>query len=268
MELSAITVYPVKSCAGIDLDRVSLDRFGPSGDRRWLVVDGRGRFVSQRDQARMALIRVEPLPGGIRLVLGESSVQVAVPAADARELRVTVWDSSVTARLADDSAGEWLSRQLGLPCRLVYMPDTSRRLVDGLYAQAGETVSFADGFPVLLISRASLDDLNGRLDRPVPMNRFRPNLVVSGCAPFAEDSWRRIRIGDVEFDVARPCSRCVVPSIDQATAERDPQINRVLAGYRRVNGQVMFGQNLLYQRPGVLAVGDAVEVLAHKPGGS
>jgi uncharacterized protein YcbX len=150
---------------------------------------------------------------------------------------------------------------LGLPCRLVYMPDSCQRLVDGHFARDGETVSFADGFPLLLISQASLDDLNRKLDNPVPMNRFRPNLVVNGCDPFAEDGWRRIRIGDVEFDVAKPCSRCVIPSIDQATAQRDGQINRVLAGFRRFNGQVLFGQNLLYQRAGTLTLGDSVEVL-------
>lgn len=262
MQLSGITIYPVKSCAGIDLDQVSLDRFGPSGDRRWLVVDESGRFISQREQARMALVKVERLREGIRMALGDTSTEVAVPADNAREMRVTVWRDCVRALLTDDSAAQWLSTQLGLPCRLVYMPDSCQRLVDGLYAREGETVSFADGFPLLLISQSSLDDLNSRLDKPVPMNRFRPNLVVSGCAPFAEDGWRRIRIGGVEFEVAKPCSRCVIPSIDQATAERDGQINRVLASYRRVNGQVMFGQNLLYQGAGRLAVGDAVSVLA------
>ena len=141
------------------------------------------------------------------------------------------------------------------------MPDTCNRLVDGLYARDGETVSFADGFPLLLISQASLDDLNSRLDKPVPMNRFRPNLVVNRCDRFAEDGWRRILIGDVEFDVAKPCSRCVIPCIDQATAQRDAQINRVLASFRRFNGQVMFGQNLLYRHAGTLTLGDPVEVL-------
>lgn len=261
MQLSSITIYPVKSCAGINLDCVTLDRFGPVGDRRWLVVDERGRFLSQRDQAQLALVRVEQVQGGIRLSLGDSFIQTAIPGTAAPEVRVSVWEDSVRALLADSSAGEWLSVQLGRPCRLVYMPDTCQRRVDGLYARDGETVSFADGFPLLLISQASLEDLNRRLDKPVPMNRFRPNLVVSGCAPFAEDSWRRIRIGDVEFDVAKSCARCVIPSIDQATARRDGQINRVLAGFRRVNGQVMFGQNLLYQRAGTLSLGDSVEVL-------
>jgi uncharacterized protein YcbX len=261
MQLSGITIYPVKSCAGIDLDCVTLDRFGPIGDRRWLLVDERGRFLSQRDQPRMALVRVEQVQGGIRLSLGDNSIQAAIPGTDASEVRVSVWGDSMFALLADSGAGEWLSAELGRPCRLVYMPDTCRRLVDGLYAREGETVSFADGFPLLLISQASLDDLNSRLDSPVPMNRFRPNLVVSGCDSFAEDGWRRIGIGDVEFDVAKPCSRCVIPSIDQATAQRDEQINRVLASYRRFNGQVMFGQNLLYQRAGKLSVGDPVQLL-------
>lgn len=261
MQLSGITIYPVKSCAGLQLDTVVLDRFGPAGDRRWLVVDHSGRFLSQREQARMALIEVLPLDGGVALQLGGSRLQVAVPSVDAGEMRVRIWEDSVRARLADPAAGEWLSQQLGRPCRLVYMPDDCRRLVDGLYAREGETVSFADGFPLLLVSQASLDDLNGRLDRPVPMNRFRPNLVVQGCTPHAEDGWRRIRIGAVELEVAKPCARCAMPSIDQATGERDPQINRVLASYRRVNGQVLFGQNLLYRQGGQLALGDPVVVL-------
>ena len=174
MQLSGITIYPVKSCAGIKLDCVTLDRFGPVGDRRWLVVDDCGRFMSQRDQAHMALIRVEQLQGGIRLRLGDSSIDSAIPGTDAPELRVSIWEDSVRALLADSGAGEWLSARLGRPCRLVYMPETCQRLVDGLYARDGETVSFADGFPLLLISQASLDDLNSRLENPVPMNHFRP----------------------------------------------------------------------------------------------
>jgi len=123
-------------------------------------------------------------------------------------------------------------------------------------------VSFADGFPLLLISQASLDDLNARLSSPVPMNRFRPNLVVSGCEAFAEDSWRRIRVGEIEFDVAKPCSRCVMPSIDQASGRKDSEILRVLAGYRRgEDRQTYFGQNLLYRGSGEIALGAIVEVL-------
>ncbi len=260
MQLSGISIYPVKSCAGLDLPQVSLDRFGPEGDRRWLVTDPRGRFISQRECAEMALISALPVPAGLQLG-GSDGVEVPVPADGARERWVQVWEDRLMARDAGDGAAAWLSQRLGRDCRLFYMPDSARRRVDGLYAREGETVSFADGFPLLLISEASLEDLNGRLPQPVPMNRFRPNLVVSGAEPFAEDGWRRIRIGAVELQVAKPCSRCVIPSIDQATAQRDGSINRVLASYRRQQGQVYFGQNLLYRETGTLQLGDEVQVL-------
>lgn len=261
MELVGLTVYPVKSCRGIPLREVMLDRFGPAGDRRWMVVDAAGRFVSQRESRALALVQVEIQPGGLRLVDPDGALEVAAPGEAATERRVRVWEDHLFALDAGDAAADWMARRTGRPCRLVYMPETSRRLVDGIYARKGETVSFADGFPLLLISTASLEDLNGRLEQPVPMDRFRPNLVVDGCEPFAEDGWKRIRIGEVELIVAKPCSRCVVPSIDQATGERDPLVNRVLASYRRHQGQVYFGQNLLYQSFGTLRLGDPVEVL-------
>lgn len=262
MELTGIFIYPVKSCAGISVSATDIDRFGPRGDRRWMVVNERGRFLSQRELSRMALLRVTPRPEGLELVQGESAIAVPVPAADSPRREVRVWDDRVAAQDAGDEAAAWLSGYLGSNCRLVYMPEDTLRRVDGAYACEGETVSFADGFPLLLISQASLDELNRRLPAPVPMNRFRPNLVVSGCGPFDEDGWRRIRIGEMAFDVAKACSRCVIPSIVQESGERDPDINRALAAFRRVDGQILFGQNLLYQQTGSLRVGDSVEVLA------
>ena len=261
MELSGIYIYPVKSLAGCEADSVEIDRFGPAGDRRWLVTNPSGRFLTQREHASMALIKAESNADSLTLRAGDDSVTVPVPGEGSRERLVQVWEDHARARDAGDAAAEWLSQHINQTCRLFYMPDDSVRLVDGLYAGNGETVSFADGFPILLISQASLDDLNDRLPAPVPMNRFRPNLVVSGCDPFAEDDWKRIRIGDMEFTVAKPCSRCVMPSIVQETAERDPHINRALAGYRRFEGKIYFGQNLLYQETGRLRSGDAVEVL-------
>jgi MOSC domain-containing protein len=262
MQLSSITIYPVKSCAGVSLETVELDRFGPAGDRRWLVVDPAGRFLSQRELPAMALIHVEVLAGGIRLRCHGDHVDVRVPEPDRPVLSVRVWEDTVAVQNAGEDAARWLSQHLGVECALVYMPDSTHRRVDGAYAQDGETVGFADGFPLLLLSQASLDDLNSRLDTPVPMNRFRPNLVVTGCEPFAEDSWKCIRIGGIDFRVAKPCSRCVIPSIDQQTGQRDKQINRVLASYRRILGEVRFGQNLLYPSLGTVNVGDPVEVVA------
>jgi uncharacterized protein YcbX len=262
IEVSGLTIYPVKSCAGIDGRSMRLDRFGLVGDRRWLLVDENNRFMSQRELSSMALIGAAVDDDGLRLDFQQQSLRVAQPSADARLRQVTVWSDTLRALDAGEEAADWLSEKLGQPCRLVYMGDDCQRYVDGVYAREGETVSFADGFPLLLISQASLDDLNARLSSPVPMNRFRPNLVVSGCEAFAEDSWRRIRVGEIEFDVAKPCSRCVMPSIDQASGRKDSEILRVLAGYRRgEDRQTYFGQNLLYRGSGEIALGAIVEVL-------
>ena len=261
MILSGISIYPVKSLAGVELSTVTIDGFGPAGDRRWLVTNAAGRFLTQREHPGMALLKALPQQDALTLQAGQDAITVPVPGVKARERLVQVWDDHVRARDAGDDTADWLSERLGQPCRLFYMPDDAVRLVDGLYAQGGESVSFADGFPILLISQASLDDLNTRLPSPVPMNRFRPNLVVDGCEAFAEDEWKLIRVGDMAFKVAKPCSRCVMPSIVQETAERDPHINRALAAYRRVDGNIFFGQNLLYEQCGELNVGDAIEVL-------
>ncbi len=260
--VSELWIYPVKSCAGHQVEAVTLDRFGPAGDRRWMVIDADGNFLTQREHPRMALVQVEMLDrGGLRLATAGSSCEVALPPPGTAARNVQVWSDQVTAVDAGDAPAAWLSQNLGTACRLVYMPNDSSRPVDPEIARDGQTVSFADAFPLLLISQASLDDLNSRLPQPVPMNRFRPNLVVSGCEPFAEDGWRRIRVGSVEFDVVKPCQRCSIPSIDQATAERDGSINRVLASYRRFDRKILFGQNLLYSGEGRIAVEDPVTVL-------
>lgn len=240
---------------------VELDRFGPVGDRRWMLVDPAGRFVSQREEARMARLDALLVDGGINLGFAGTQLQAETPQSG-NTLPVQIWGDTVTARDAGDEAAAWLSEHFQRPLRLVHMPEDSHRAVDPDYARHGETVSFADGFPLLLLSESSLDELNPRLSVPVTLDRFRPNLVVSGCPPHAEDGWRRIRIGDVEFSVAKPCARCAVPSLDQMTGEKHPDILRALAGYRRrEDRQVYFGQNLLYSQPGTLRVGDAVEVL-------
>lgn len=261
MTLSEINIYPVKSCGGISLNTVQLDCFGPAGDRRWMLVDETGMAITQRGQSRLALIQTKLSPGGLSLSLGEHTLDVATPDTAADKVTVQVWADKVQAVDAGAEVAAWLSARLDMDCRLAYMHEGSARAVDSNYANAGETVGFADAFPLLLISQASLDDLNKRLEAPVPMNRFRPNLVVTGCEPFAEDSWKRIRIGEVEFEVAKPCGRCVMPSIDQVTGEKDKNINRVLASFRRRDGMIYFGQNLLYRGAGILHLSQAVEVL-------
>jgi hypothetical protein len=165
------------------------------------------------------------------------------------------------ARDAGDEAAEWLGRFLGTSCRLVCLPDDRVRAVDPEFARPGDQVGFADGFPFLVIARASLDDLNARLPEPLSMVRFRPNLVIGGATPYAEDGWRRIRVGALELRLVKPCSRCTVPTVDPATGERGPEPLRTLTGYRRRGNKVYFGQNAVHDGIGELAVGDPVEVL-------
>ncbi len=262
IRLSGLYRFPVKSLAGHALARADVDGFGLQGDRRWMLVDREGRFLTQRELPRMALIVPRPEPGGLVLQAPElPDLALRQPPREAERIRVKVWSDVCEAQLSEPSAQAWLSDFLGLPCRLVYMPDEVVRGVDPRYAQSQDRAAFSDGFPLLLISQASLDDLNGRLDEPLPMLRFRPNLVVEGCGPYAEDGWRRIRIGDLTLRVVKPCSRCKITTVDPYTAETGSEPLKTLAGYRREGNQVFFGQNLLHDGPGELALGMPVEVL-------
>ncbi|HEY8468551.1 MAG TPA: MOSC N-terminal beta barrel domain-containing protein [Longimicrobiales bacterium] len=263
--LAAIYVYPVKSAAGIALDAAELDAFGLRHDRRWLVVDPAGRFMTQRRHPRLALIR--SALGADTLTLDAPGMPTLAlplePPAAATE-RVRIWSDDVDARSAGDDAARWVSAFLGTPCRLVYMPDSTVREVSLRYGKPGDRVAFQDAYPLLLLSEQSLAVLNARLAEPLPVNRFRPNLVIRGAAEaHAEDAWRRIRVGAVELDVVKPCARCAITTVDQATGRRDgKEPLRTLATYRRgPNGGVLFGMNAIHRARGTLRVGDAVEVL-------
>jgi len=190
-------------------------------------------------------------------------LQVALPDAAAPLREVSVWRDSLQVPDAGDAAAAWLSRVLGRDCRLVYMPPGHARQVDRQYAEVGERVAFADGFPLLLIGQASLDDLSARVGRALEMLRFRPNLVVAGGTPYAEDGWRRIRIGELEFRVVKGCSRCIMTTLDPHTGERsaDREPLSTLKRYRERDGEVYFGQNLIACGSGQLALDMPVEVL-------
>jgi len=260
--LSGLTVYPVKSARGIALETAVVGARGVEGDRRWMVVDGARTFVSQRTHPRLALVSVAA--EGERLVLtapGASPLAVVPPPAAVAAVPVRVWDDTCDAQPAGPDAARWLSGLLGLACELVFLPDGSHRPVAPRAGAPAAEVAFADAYPFLLISEASLEDLNRRLARPVPMDRFRPNLVVQGCRPYAEDGWRTIRIGSMVFHLVKPCSRCVVTTVDQATGERGREPLATLATYRESGGKVTFGQNLVHRGPGTLRLGDEVAVL-------
>ena len=260
--LSSIHVYPIKGCRGLAPAEWDVDELGLRHDRRWMIVSLTGEFVTQREEPRLALIRpalerdtlVLRAPGMPDLALP------LVPAARDR-VKVEVWDDVTEGVPLGPEAAHWLGRFLGALVRLVWMPDDVVRPTDPTYAE-GYRVSFADGFGFLLISEASLDDLNRRLATPLPMNRFRPNLVVRGTEPFAEDGWRTLRVGDLELDVVKACDRCLVTTTDQETGERGKEPLRTLATFRQQDGKVLFGQNLVHRGTGRLAAGMGVEVVA------
>ena len=267
LHLSGLYRYPLKSGLGEALEQGCLDGLGLAGDRRWMVVDSAtGRFLTQRLLPQMTQLLAR-WQGSERLLLaapGMPELQVALPG-EAAELRgVTIWRDSLRVPDAGEAAAAWLSRFLGRACRLVQVPQARARQVDTAYAEVGERVAFADGFPLLLIGQASLDDLAQRVGRPLEMQRFRPNLVVEGAAPYAEDDWQRIRIGEVELRVVKGCSRCIMTTLDPRTgvrsADREPLAT--LQGYRQRDGEVYFGQNLIACGQGELTLGMAVEVLA------
>jgi uncharacterized protein YcbX len=206
-----------------------------------------------------------PHAAGLRISAPEmSELEVPLPPADAPRLDVTVWKDRCSAARAGPEADRWFSRLLGEPVALVHVDARMERPVDPTYAAPEDRVGFADAFPLLLLSRASVEALNGRLARPVTVEHFRPNLVVEGCEPFAEDSWRRLRVGGVELEVVKPCARCVFTTVDPRTGVKaaDGEPLRTLSTFRRQGGKVLFGQNVVVRRPGTIQVGDAVEVLA------
>jgi uncharacterized protein YcbX len=262
MILTELWRFPVKSMRGGRARQLAVDARGLHLDRHWMLVDHQGRFLTQRQLPHMALLNTR-LDGEHLSLWADGGEPLTVACAeDGPLLDVRVWRDDCRARGVDPLVDAWLSDFLQTDCRLVYLPQEQERTVDPDYARAGEQVGFADGFPFLLISQASLDDLNARLDEPVPMQRFRPNLVVDGCEPYAEDAWKRLRIGGMVFRVVKPCSRCIIPTIDPATAQRAAEPLRTLGAYRRRDNQVWFGQNLLHEGAGLLEEGMPVEVMA------
>lgn len=257
LRLSQLTIYPIKSARGISLDQWEVDDFGLRLDRRWMVVDQRGEFISQRSEPRMALVVPSIVDGRLKVEApGMPPLELKPNPPATVRAEVTVWEGHCQATWLGEGPAGWFSRYLDSPVSLVYMDEETVRPANPLYAPEDTRVSFTDGYPFLLISEASLVDLNRRLDLPLPMNRFRPNLVVSGGEPYQEDHWREIQIGEIPMQVVKPCARCVITTTDQATGERAKEPLRTLATYRKVNGGVMFGQNVVHRGRGRLQVGD------------
>jgi uncharacterized protein len=270
VRLASIHIYPLKAARSIDLRESLVEPWGLAGDRRWLLVDKAGRFISQREEPSMARVTVRHSGAGLTVsAAGQQALSVPAPAGDGASemLDVSVWRSTVMAAAAGPAADRWFSEYLGRAVRLVYLDDPARRAVDPEFGAEGDAVSFADGYPLLLTSTASLNALCGWLtddgEQPVPMTRFRPSVVVAGSKPWAEDGWRRIRIGAVSFRVAKPCGRCMVTTIDQVTGEVGRQPLKMLGRRRLIGNDLVFGQNLITEASGTIRVGDPVKILEH-----
>lgn len=263
MKIQDIYIYPIKSLGGIRLESAQVLTKGFRWDRRWMLVDENGRFLTQRSLHKMALLQVALLENGLEVFHKHSPDHVLqvpfIPETD-ELISSQVWDDKVEGKVVSKEADRWFSEMLEVDCRLVFMSEDAPRMVDADYAEQGETVSFADAMPYLLIGQGSLDDLNARLDVPLPMDRFRPNIVFSGGAAFEEDAWSEIQLGGLLFKVAKPCARCVLTTVNQDTAEKGKEPLKTLATYRLKDKKVLFGQNLIALGNGELKVGDSLTV--------
>lgn len=260
MKVHSLFVYPVKSLSGIEVTCFNTDDFGPVGDRRWMIVDDERRFVTQREHPELARVGTR-MDGGQVVISIPGEGEFGLTASD-DELRVLVWRDWVKALAGLPEASNALSRFCHKPVRLVFMPDSSFRRVDAGRVDAYRRVGFADGFPFLVTNIASLAELNTRLEAPVEMRRFRPNIVVEGAGAWDEDRWQSLIIGDNHLSIVKPCSRCVVTTVDPSTGQKDAALQplRTLSGYRRTQEGVIFGQNAIHESPGSIRVGDPVTV--------
>jgi uncharacterized protein len=259
VEVSGLHIYPVKSLKGITLDRSAVEKRGLRYDRRWMLVDESGQFLTQRSDTKLALIGTSIKPDGLLLTspCGGSFLVPFCPSGASRIVRV--WKDELEAVEVCTEVNNWLSAILELPCSLVYMPDDVVRATNPEFTLPGDMVGFADAYPVLVIGESSLAELNSKLESPLPMNRFRPNIVVIGSAPHEEDSWPGFQIGDVKFRAVKQCARCSVTATDQETGEVGVEPLRTLAKYRLRDQKILFGAYFVPEVEGQVAIGQALD---------
>jgi uncharacterized protein len=265
MRVSSLWIHPVKSCRAVAVDRVEIDETGLRHDRRWMIVDADGRFVSQRERPELAGVSVTVWGDHVALTAdGHGALALPIEApAHAPARRVTVWNDAVDAVSASPDAASWLLTTLGIEGDIVWMPPERARPVDPAYARASDRVGFADGFPLLLTAQSSLDAINAALPQPVPMERFRPNVVVEGSEAFDEDAWAAIRVGLARCRSVKPCARCVIVNTDPWSGSRSVEPLKTLSRLRQLEGKVYFGHNLVHARESIgrwVSLGDEVVV--------
>jgi uncharacterized protein len=264
--ISELYIYPIKSLGGIKVNEVQITDRGFQYDRRWMLTDTNNRFLTQREHTSMALLQTALADNGIEVhQKNNQNNKIAIPFAfdPKKKITVSVFDDICEAVTVSDEIDEWFSNYLQIPCKLVYMPDDSLRKVDSHYAIEEKNITaFSDGYPILMISEASLADLNERLEEALPINRFRPNLVIEGVAPFEEDNMKHFTINGMSFYGVKPCARCVVTTINQQTIEKGKEPLKTLATYRMKNNKIYFGQNVIPGAVGKIKTGDAINMVS------
>lgn len=266
--LSGIYIYPIKSLGGISLNEAQIEEKGLKYDRRWMLIDQEGTFISQRKYHSLALLQVN-IDGEVVNIVHKNNTQIntffSVGEQTGTPISVTVWDDQSTGIEVSAAVSSWFSDFLGMEVKLIVMPAEEKRLVDPRFAANNEIVSFADGYPCLLIGQSSLDGLNDKLEQRIAMDRFRPNFVFTGGEAHIEDTFQSFTIGSIPFTAVKPCARCVLITVDQQTGTKGAEPLKTLAGYRTVNKKIMFGQNLLHSASGTIRLGDELIVKEWKP---
>ncbi len=268
IKVTGLTIYPVKSLAGISLQTSELDSMGLKFDRRWMLVSPDGMFLTQRRFPQMALVSTSLINGQVTLSMdGKEDHAVPEISVDAKTMDVRIWKDTVTAQRVGDESDAWLSDALGFDCHLVHIADNEVRQCSLDYAEEGDRTGFADAFPILVISEESLNDLNNKLGNkdkdPVPMKRFRPNIIVSGCEAFAEDTWKSLTIGEIPMSGIKLCDRCILTTVDPKTGKRTgKEPLETLGEYRKWDNNVYFGMNIIHKQMGALNVSDEVTILS------
>jgi uncharacterized protein len=269
LQLSEIYIYPIKSLSGIRLEKANITTRGLENDRRFMLVDANGRFLSQREYPQLAIFQTE-VGGDFLKIINKKTDEILrislSPISQSASISVTIWDDTTSAIEVSQEASQWFTQALGIPTRLVYMHEECQRKTESNYALTGDEItSFSDGYPILVIGQSSLDDLNNRLEKPVNINRFRPNFVFTDGEPFEEDAWHEFTVGDVRFFGVKPCARCIMTTINQETGEKsgkEPLLT--LNKYRKAGNRILFGQNVLISQLGSVKTGDLIEVKSHK----
>jgi uncharacterized protein YcbX len=257
MKLTSINIHPVKSLAGISVNSAQVNPYGLLNDRNMMLVDDNGIFISQRKYPQMALIKTKLL-NNVLTVSAPNMSEITLNEFSHRSILVDVWGDACHGFVAQEKINQWFSQYLDFSVKLVKYDHQQPRVTDPQYSQANDIVSFADGFPLLVISQASLDDLNTRLNTPVTMKHFRTNLVIDGCEAYAEDNFKNLKIGNIEFEAVKPCSRCVLTTVNPKTGIKssDTEPLRTLSQYRKTDKGVIFGMNLIPRGKGSIKLGD------------